>query len=361
MDKWLADTLTTLLVALVGSAAVYWVLMFLARHVIPERILAPKLVTHMKKTIRLPLAFLVLLFGLGGAVAFMDLPETLKRGLPWGLAVLQIVVTAWFAIRCTGIGCEFVNNAFDVKIKDNLKARKVHTQVRVVEQIIVTLIVFFALAAFLMTFDKVRQLGVSLLASAGVLGIILGFAAQKSIATLFAGVQIALTQPIRIDDVVIVEGEWGWIEEITLTYVVVKIWDLRRLVVPITFFLEKPFQNWTRVSADILGTVFIYADYTVPVDAVRAELDRICKSSELWDRKVCGLQVTNATATTVEMRVLVSAKDSPAAWNLRCLVREELIDFLQKNYPLSLPRTRVAVDPLPGGPPSPAKQNTQSF
>ncbi len=357
----MVDILTTLLVALAGAALIYAALMFLARHVIPERILTPKLVTYMMKAIRIPLAFLILLFGLGGAVAFMDLPEGVMRVLPWGLTVLQIVVTAWFAIRCAGIGREFVNNAFDVKIKDNLKARKVHTQVHVVEQIIVTLIVFFAIAAFLMSFDKVRQLGVSLLASAGVLGIILGFAAQKSIATLFAGIQIALTQPIRIDDVVIVEGEWGWIEEITLTYVVVKIWDLRRLVVPITFFLEKPFQNWTRVSADILGTVFIYADYTVPVDAIRTELDRICQSSHLWDRKVCGLQVTNTTATTVEMRALVSAKDSPTAWDLRCLVREKLIFFLQKNYPLSLPRTRVAVDPLPGGPSSPAKQSIQAF
>lgn len=360
MDKWMVDALIILLVALAGSAVVYWVLIFLARHVIPDHILSPQLVIYMTQSIRVPLGLLVLLISLGGAVGFMDLPDALKRVLPSGLNVLQILVMAWLAIRCAGIGREFVINAFDVKIKDNLKARKVHTQIRVIEQIFVTLIVFFAIAAVLMTFDKVRQLGVSLLASAGVLGIILGFAAQKSIATLFAGIQIALTQPIRVDDVVIVEGEWGWIEEITLTYVVVKIWDLRRLVVPITFFLEKPFQNWTRVSADILGTVFIYADYTVPVDVIRTELDRICKSSDLWDGNVCGLQVTNTTATTVEMRALVSAKDSPKAWDLRCLVREKLIDFLQKNYPLSLPRTRVAVDPLLDGLPSPANHTVQS-
>jgi small-conductance mechanosensitive channel len=343
MDKWMGDALTILLAALAGSAVVYGILMLLARHVLPDRIMPLKLVTYITHAVRVPFALLVLLFSLEPAVFFMDLPETLKGALLSGLGMLQIVVTAWFAIRCVGIGREFVNSTFDLKIKDNLKARKVHTQIRVVARILVALIVFFAISAMLMTFERVRQLGVSLIASAGVLGIILGFAAQKSIGTLFAGIQIALTQPIRVDDVVIVEGEWGWIEEITLTYVVVKIWDLRRLVVPITFFLENPFQNWTRASADILGSVFIYADYTVPVDAIRTELDRICKASDLWDGKVCGLQVTNATATTVEMRALVSAADSPTAWNLRCLVRERLIDFLQRNHPLSLPRTRVAV------------------
>jgi small-conductance mechanosensitive channel len=199
---------------------------------------------------------------------------------------MQIMAGAWLLIRCVRILREVVVNAFDVQAADNLQARKIHTQVRVVEQIIVAGIVFLALVVILMSFEKIRHLGVSMMASAGVMGIILGFAAQKSIATLFAGIQIAMTQPIRVDDVVIVEGEWGRIEEITLTYVVVKIWDLRRLVVPITYFLEKPFQNWTRVSADILGTIFIFTDYTVPVDAVRDELRRICEGSDLWDKKV---------------------------------------------------------------------------
>ncbi|MBU2573564.1 MAG: mechanosensitive ion channel family protein [Elusimicrobia bacterium] len=352
MDKWILDATVILLGALVASALAYWVLMYLSRHVIPDHILSPRLVTYMMRSIRLPLGLIVVSLSLGGAVVLMDLPGALSRAVPSALSVLQIVLMAWLAIRGVGIGREFVTNAFDVKAEDNLEARKIHTQTRVVEQILVALISFLAIAAVLMTFDKVRQLGVSLLASAGVLGIIMGFAAQKSIATLFAGVQIALTQPIRVDDVVIVEGEWGWIEEITLTYVVVKIWDLRRLIVPITFFLDKPFQNWTRVSADILGTIFIYADYTVPFGAVRAELKRICKASDLWDGKVCGLQVTDAKATTVEIRALISAQDSPKAWDLRCLVREKLIDFLQKNHPLSLPRTRVVLDPLPDGQPA---------
>jgi small-conductance mechanosensitive channel len=179
-----------------------------------------------------------------------------------------------------------------------------------------------------MTFEKIRQFGISIMASAGVIGIIVGFAAQRSIATLFAGIQIAITQPIRLDDVVIVENEWGWIEEITLTYVVVRVWDLRRLVLPITYYIERPFQNWTRVSADILGTVFLYMDYTVPVRVIREELQKIVKGSALRDGKVCGVQVTDATQQTIEVRALVSAADSSKAWDLRCLVREKLLEFL---------------------------------
>jgi small-conductance mechanosensitive channel len=201
------------------------------------------------------------------------------------------------------------------------------------------------LATALMTFEKVRQLGTTLLASAGIAGIIIGIAAQRSIAALIAGVQMALTQPIRVDDVVIVENEWGRIEEITLTYVVVRIWDLRRLIVPTTYFLEKPFQNWTRVSTDLLGTVFLYVDYTVPVEEVRAELKRLAENSELWDGQVCVLQVTDTTEHAMQLRVLVSASDASNAWTLRCEVREKLVEFIQKNYPRSLPRLRADVQP----------------
>ncbi|MDH3556239.1 MAG: mechanosensitive ion channel family protein, partial [Deltaproteobacteria bacterium] len=176
---------------------------------------------------------------------------------------------------------------------------------------------------------------------AGIVGIIVGLAAQKSISTLFAGIQMAITQPIRIDDVVIVENEWGRIEEITLTYVVVRIWDLRRLIVPITYFLEKPFQNWTRISAEILGTVFLYVDYTVPVEAVRTELRRILENSPLWDGQICLLQVTNATERTTELRAIISATDASNAWELRCEVREKLIGFIRQNYPDGLPKVRA--------------------
>jgi small-conductance mechanosensitive channel len=191
------------------------------------------------------------------------------------------------------------------------------------------------------TFEGVRQLGTAVLASAGIAGIVIGFAAQRSLSTFVAGLQIALTQPIRVDDVVIVEGEWGWIEQITLTYVVVRIWDLRRLVLPVNYFLERPFQNWTRVTADILGTVFILADYTVPIDSLREELRRLAEASEKWDRKVCGLVVTNATDRALELRALVSAADASKSWELRCEVREGLVKYLQENHPESLPKVRL--------------------
>jgi small-conductance mechanosensitive channel len=206
----------------------------------------------------------------------------------------------------------------------------------------------------LMTFPRIKSLGTTILASAGIIGVVVGLAAQRTIGTFIAGLQIAFSQPIRVDDVVIVENEWGRIEEITLTYVVVKIWDLRRLIVPITYFIEKPFQNWTRVTADILGTVFIYVDYTVPFDAVREQLQRILNASELWDKKVCVLQVTNTTERTVELRALMSAPDASTAWSLRCEVREKLIDFIQKKYPKALPRLRAEMDP-----PKPARQSRQ--
>jgi small-conductance mechanosensitive channel len=236
---------------------------------------------------------------------------------------------------------------FRIDESDNLRARKVYTQVKVLKKIAVAVIVIFTFASMLMVFEPVRQLGASILASAGVVGIIVGFAAQRSLATVLAGLQIALTQPIRLDDVVIVEGEWGRIEEINLLFVVVRIWDLRRLVVPITYFIEKPFQNWTRASADLLGSVFLYTDYTVPLDALRQELDRVLEDSKLWDRKVKVLQVTDAKERTVEVRVLVSAADSSAAWDLRCQVREKLVSFLQRSFPQCLPRTRAELTPMP--------------
>lgn len=255
-----------------------------------------------------------------------------------------IASVGWLVIRSIHMVREAILEHYDIEAKDNLTARQVYTQIRVIENIINVGIIVLTIAAVLMTFPKVRQIGVSLLASAGVLGIILGFAAQKTLGNFIAGIQIAIAQPIRLDDVVIVENEWGWIEEITLTYVVIRIWDLRRLIVPISYFIDKPFQNWTRISADILGSVYIYADYTIPVNEVREELTHILNKSASWDKKVNVLQVTNATERTVELRALMSASDSPTAWKLRCEVREKLLVFLQKNFPQSLPRTRVELN-----------------
>jgi small-conductance mechanosensitive channel len=256
------------------------------------------------------------------------------------LGLLTIFSVAWLVVKLSYVGESLILMQYKVDVTDNLQARRVHTQIQILKKVVIVIVGIVALATMLMTFEKVRQLGTSILASAGIIGIIVGIAAQRSIATLLAGLQMAITQPIRLDDVVIVEGEWGRIEEITLTYVVVRIWDLRRLIIPMTYFLEKPFQNWTRVSAELLGTVFLYVDYTVPVHAVRTELHRILENSKLWDGRVCVLQVTNATERTVELRALMSAPDSSSAWELRCEVREKLIEFVQKNYPDGLPKVR---------------------
>jgi small-conductance mechanosensitive channel len=262
------------------------------------------------------------------------------------LAVVLIALVAWLLIRSTFVLEDYVLHRFDVSVKDNLRARKIHTQFRVLKRIVIAVVGLLAFGTILMTFDRVRQLGTTILASAGVVGIVVGMAAQRTIATFIAGLQIAITQPIRVDDVVIVENEWGRIEEITLTYVVVRIWDLRRLIVPITYFIERPFQNWTRTSADILGTVFVYADYTMPIDVLRDELQNILKKSDHWDGKVCVLQVTNASDRTMELRALMSAADASTAWTLRCEVREKLIDFIRKEYPQSLPKVRAELNRL---------------
>jgi small-conductance mechanosensitive channel len=268
-------------------------------------------------------------------------------------SILFIVAVSYLFLSLIRLLRDFLLSRHDITVSDNLRARTVYTQIQVMEKVLFTVVAVGAAAFVLMTFDGVRQVGVSLLASAGIAGLVIGLAAQKSIATLLAGLQIAITQPIRVDDVVIVENEWGRVEEITLTYVVVRIWDLRRLVLPITYFIEKPFQNWTRVSADILGTVFLYTDYTVPVDAVRTEMERLVKSSPLWDGKVCGLQVTDSKPDTLELRMLISAANSSDAWDLRCWLREQMVAHIGREFPASLPRLRAEISgPVTGADPA---------
>jgi len=271
----------------------------------------------------------------------LGMPPEITAPLIHIILILLIAVASYLLIKLVCVLEDYVLKRFDITEKDNLRARKVYTQMRVFKRITTVVVGILAFGFILMTFPKVQQIGTTILASAGIAGLVIGMAAQKTIGTFIAGLQIAITQPIRLDDVVIVENEWGRIEEIALTYVVVKIWDLRRMVVPITYFIEKPFQNWTRTTAELLGAVFIYVDYTVPVEAIRDQLRKIAGQSQYWDGRVCVLQVTNATERTVELRALVSAADGPTAWNLRCEVREKLITFIQKNYPNALPKLRT--------------------
>jgi small-conductance mechanosensitive channel len=301
----------------------------------------------MKKYVRFWISVLLLIFLLVsdvilGALDFSELADhrvtnTLQK-------TLIIAFAAVVLIDLVNMLKNRLLRRYDITAEDNLHSRKLHTQINILEKVIVFVIVLTAVGLVLLSIDSIKEIGVGLFASAGVVGIIVGLSAQKIVGALLAGIQIAITQPFRLDDAVLVENEWGWIEEINLTFIVVRIWDKRRLVLPTTYFLEKPFQNWTKNSADIVGSVFIYADYKIPFDPLRKELSRLLESTDLWDKNVNVLQVTDARQNTVEIRILVSAKNSPTAWDLRVFIREKMIDFIQKNYPESLPRTRVVME-----------------
>ncbi len=290
------------------------------------------------QTLRLAVPLLAVLL----LLPLLDLPAKWAWLAQKGFGILLIVSLAFLIMRGVRAVQIALLREHRLDVPDNYTARRIYTQVSVLRKLITSVVVILGIAAILMMFDAVRQLGTSILASAGIAGIILGFAAQKTLGNLLAGIQIALSQPILIDDVVIVEGEFGRIEDITLTFVAVRTWDLRRLIVPITYFIEKPFQNWSRKSDEILGTIFLYLDYQVPLGELRGELKRLVERNENWDHRVCGLQVTDTKENTIEVRVLVSSTNASRNFDLRCEVREALIEFLRAKVPESLPRVRTA-------------------
>jgi small-conductance mechanosensitive channel len=292
-----------------------------------------------------PVEILLVVTALYAVIESLQFRWTENQIIGQAYTIAAIIMVCWLAIRGMALFSAILIQKYDINRKDNIRARMVHTQVRVLRRLAIFLIVLLGTASVLMTFTEIRTLGVSLLASAGVAGIVIGLAAQKTLGNFFTGLQIAIAQPIRIDDVVIVEGEWGKIEEINLTYVVVKIWDLRRMVLPISYFVEKPFQNWTRQTADILGTVMLYVDYTMPMQPIRDELDRILTNNPLWDGKVKVVQVTDMNDRAMEIRILVSAEDSGTAFDLRCAIREGMITMIQNHFPDHLPHFRAE---LPG-------------
>lgn len=256
--------------------------------------------------------------------------------------ILLVLAMGWLAISGVYLFEVLTLRRFDVTAKDNLRARRIHTQMQFIRRMIIAGIVVLDAVALLWSFHDpdLWKWGTGLLASAGLASLLLAAAAKSTVANLLAGLQIALSEPIRIDDVVVLESYWGRVEEITSTYVVVKVWDERRLVVPLAYFIENPFENWTRRRADILGTSFLYVDYSIPVEPLRAELTRIVHESSLWDGRVCGLQVTNLSERTMELRCLVSSADASKNFDLRCDVREKMIDFIRREYPNALPTVR---------------------
>ncbi len=260
-------------------------------------------------------------------------------------SVAFILALTWFLMRCVKSVSTTVINLNPYDVADNLKARRILTQTRVLSRSAYFIIALLGLAFVLLTLPGARQFGASLLASAGVAGIVAGIAAKPVLGNFFAGLQIAFSQPIRIDDVLIVKGEWGRVEEITGTFVVVRIWDERRMIVPLQWFIENPFENWTHTSSTILGTVFLWLDFTVPTAAIRAEFERVCQTLPLWDKRVCVMHVTDTSERNMQVRLLVSARDSGSAFDLRCQIREHMIGFIASNYPDALPRLRAEVSP----------------
>lgn len=258
--------------------------------------------------------------------------------------VAVIALIGWISIRIVDMSAaRYLQNFRDVT--ENFIARKHVTQVRVFKRVTDTIIVVITVSTALMTFDSVRQYGVSLFASAGAAGIIVGLAARPLLSNLIAGLQIAITQPIRIEDAVIIENEWGWVEDIASTYVVIRLWDWRRMVVPLSYFIEKPFQNWTRDTASLIGVIGLHVDYRADVPRIRHWLEETVKQSKLWDGAVVNLQVVDADSRTIELRALVSARNAPQSWDLRCEMREKLIAFIRDEMPDALPRERAILIP----------------
>lgn len=342
IGNWLGDwwwSAALVVCGLLAGLLIHWIVFVALRRISARtsNTIDDLIVRHCRRPTQVILPLLVLVAILPASSISPDIEAVVLR-----IAVLGFIAgVAWLTIATLNVVAGAIEQRFDVTQTDNLEARRVLTQVQVIRRVCVVVVIFLAAAGMLMTFPSLRHIGVSLFASAGVAGLVVGLAARPTLSNLIAGLQIALTDPFRLEDVVIVENEWGWIEDIRTTYVVVRIWDLRRLVVPLTYFIEKPFENWTRETADLLGTVYLYVDYTVPVEEVRQELHRVLQSSDLWDGKVWGLQVTNATGQTLELRALMSAPSSPAAWNLRCMVREKLVHYLQERFPASLPKMRA--------------------
>jgi small-conductance mechanosensitive channel len=341
-DDW--DTL--LLVAgklatpVVAGLIAHWLLLRSAAAMARRRNIDLRIIDTLRGPSRIILPLLLLILVLP---AVQELGRDAELLLRHAFSLAVIAAITWLAAALVSTAALVVMKRHDLAHPDNLAARRVHTQALVLERVLIGAIVLLGLGAALMTFPRIREIGASLLVSAGVAGLAIGLAARPVLENLIAGLQLAFTQPIRVDDVVVVEGEWGRVEEITATYVVVRIWDERRLIVPFARFISQPFQNWTRRSAGILGAVHLHTDYCVPVQAVREELVRLCAGSDLWDGRVCNLQVTDAGDQTLELRALVSAADSARAWDLRVQLREQLVAFLQQNHPQALPRHRVTV------------------
>jgi len=288
--------------------------------------------------------FAIFLLALSLTIPLVPLPSQVLDAIHRAFVAGFILLAGWIGLVAVNIWIDRYKSRLRLDVEDNLAARKAITQMRYVGRTVDIVIVVLTLGSALMTFDTVREFGISLFASAGIAGIAAGLAARPMLSNLFAGMQLALTQPIRIDDVVVIDGEWGWVEEFTSTYVVIRLWDWRRQIVPLSYFFENVFTNWTRASSAIIGSVILWFDYTVPVEKIRARAAALAEASPLWDRRVVNVQVTDTSEHALQLRVLVSARNSSQAWDLRCQMREGLIAYAQAEFPHALPRSRLQAE-----------------
>lgn len=335
-----------LLIAVVAGLLVHVIVTQLIRFILKRQ--SPQLLTLLQRYLRW--AFLLFLPSLFFLLATNIQSERFLRRHPnvdKGAEILFLFTTTWLILQLLKVGELWLTRRYDTTSDVNLHERKFVTQVQFIRRLLSLAVFVISVSLLLIAFQGSRKVGWSVLTSAGIVSVLIGFAAQKTLGNLLAGIQIALTQQIRLDDAVVVEKEWGRIEEINLTTVVVRVWDRRRLIVPITYFVETPFENWTRSDASITGVVLLYLDYNVPVDKVREKARELAAADPLWNRDVFAVQVTDAQPTCMVIRILVSAQDSPSAFDLRCHMREHLIQFLRDEYPQSLPQTRVQLTEIP--------------
>ncbi|MGI9823528.1 mechanosensitive ion channel family protein [Agromyces sp. Marseille-Q5079] len=331
--------LAAILIVVVAVLAVSAVASLIVRAIARRRDWAAILIERA----RWPFRSLLLVVGLWIAVRIAFPEQDWLPALEHLALILVIALGAWLVCQVFLFLADISVSRYDVDVADNQVARRVRTQMQIVRRLVVVVIVVVAIGSILLTFDQVRAVGASVLASAGIASIVAGLAAQTMLANVFAGVQIAFSEAIRVDDVVVVDGEWGRIREITLTYVVVVTWDERTVVLPCTYFTTTPFENWTKYGSALIGSVEFDVDWRVSTDAMREELDRVLAGTELWDGRTSVLQVTEATGGFVRVRVLVSANDSAALWDLRCVVREQLVEWVRETDAAALPRQRVLI------------------
>ncbi|MBV2147314.1 mechanosensitive ion channel family protein [Sphingobium sp. AS12] len=316
-----------------------------AIYAVALRIVAARMTPLLLPQIFQPTRWLVVLMALAGGLSSIRMGPRIEQLWSIGSKMFFALLAGWLILRILRALRSMIEQRADMSVEDNLKARRRHTRVRILYRIAQSIVAVLVIAMMLIAIPGVRTVGVTLMASAGLVGLAVGAAAQPALKNLIAGIQMAFSEPIRLDDVVIVEGEWGRIEDITLTYVIVHIWDDRRMVVPVSYFLEKPFQNWTTKTSDLLGTIFLYVDPTADVERIRAKFIELTGANARWDKRVAILQVTDHRADALELRGLLSARNAGVAFDLRCEVREAMLSFLRTDMPEALVRTRQRIEP----------------